>query len=125
MEVIPMNDIVPRNTLVKQGTKAVGGVGGGAALLILRGIANFGAGLSLPGLIIGGVITVIGLGTTSSKSDRSSGLLVTGAGLLTAAASLPIIGGLASFLMGAAGIGLLVGGGISLYKFIKGLKSRK
>ena len=120
-----MNNIVPRNTLVKQGTKAVGGIGGGAALLILRGIANFGAGLSLPGLIVGGVITVIGLGTSSSKSDRSSGLLVTGAGLLTAAASLPIVGGLASFLMGVAGVGLLIGGGISLYKFIKGLKSRK
>jgi hypothetical protein len=50
---------------------------------------------------------------------------VTGAGILTAAASLPIIGGLAGFLMGAAGVGLLIGGGISLYKFIKGLKSRK
>ncbi|MFP4384904.1 MAG: hypothetical protein ACLFST_01640 [Spirochaetia bacterium] len=120
-----MNYMVPRNVLVKQGTKAVGGLGSGAALLILRSIANFGAGLSIPGLIIGGVLTVIGLGTTSSKSDRPTGLLVTGAGILTAAASLPIIGGLAGFLMGAAGVGLLIGGGISLYKFIKGLKSRK
>lgn len=116
-----MNEIVPRNVLMKQGTKAVGGIGGGVALLVLRGIG----GLLVPGLIVGGVLTAVGIGISSkSKEDRMAGLITTAAGVLTAVASLPIVGGFAKGLMLIGGIGLLVAGGVSLYKFIKGLRSR-
>jgi hypothetical protein len=119
-----MGDLVPRKELVRQGTQGIGGVGGGIALFILRRVAGLGAGLSVPGLIIGGIIAAVGLAVSTSKEDRTAGLVVTGAGILTAVASLPVVSGLASTLMLLSGLGLLVGGGLSLFKFIRNLKKR-
>ncbi len=116
-----MNEIVPRNVLMKQGTKAAGGIVGGVALLILRGVGGF----LVPGLIVGGILTAVGIGISSkSKSDRLAGLVTAAAGVLTAVASLPVVGGFAKGLMLVGGLGLLVAGGVSLFKFIKGLRSR-
>ncbi len=112
-----MNEIVPREVLVKQGMKAVGGIGGGVGLLILGAFT----GATIPAIIIGGVLTAIGLAITSrSKDDKLAGGITAGAGILT------ILKGLlgAGWLITLPGIGLLVAGGVSLYKFIKGLRSR-
>jgi hypothetical protein len=120
-----MNYVVPRKTLVKYGTKAVGGVTGGVVLLILRGIATSGSGaISWAGLITGGILALVGYGLSRSKDDRTLGYTAVGAGALTAVAALPIIGGLAGALMWISGIGLIVVGGINLFKFLKGKKTR-
>jgi len=120
-----MGDIVPRNQLVKQGFKGFAGVGGGAALLILRAVAHLGGRLSVPGLIAGGIIAAVGAAIASSPEDRRAGLAAAGAGLLTIIASLPGIGGAASALMLIGGIGLLLAGGWSLFRFWRGLRKRR
>ena len=120
-----MNDIVPRNMLVKYGTKAVGGIGGGVLLLLLRGIATGGSGaFSIFGLVLGGVLALSGYALSRNKEDRTLGMVVTGVGLLTTISALPIIGGLAGALMWIAGTGLVITGGINLFKFLRGRKTR-
>jgi hypothetical protein len=113
-----MNDLVPRKTLVKQGGLAIGGVGGGIALLLLSGLGG------IPALIVGGIVTVVGLAISGSKDDRTAGTITAGAGILTAAHALPFLGGLAGTLMSISGIGLLVMGGINLFKFIRNYRNR-
>lgn len=113
-----MSDLVPRKTLVKQGGQAIGGVVGGVALLALTGLSP------VPALIVGGVVTAVGLAISSSRSDRTPGLITAGAGALTALSAVPFIGGLAGTLMTISGVGLLVMGGINLFKFIKGYRKR-
>lgn len=119
-----MGDLVPREKLVKQGMKGVGGVAGGIGALVLRGLTVAG-GLSIPGLIIGGVVTVVGMAIGSSREDRTAGLITAGAGALTVLGSLPFLGGLGSGLLGLAGFGLLIGGGINLFKFLVNLRKRR
>jgi hypothetical protein len=122
---INMNDVVPRDALVKYGTKAVSGIGGGIILLLLRGLASGGSGaFSLFGLILGGALALSGYAISRNKEDRALGMIVSGVGILTAVSALPIVGGLAGALMWIAGIGLVVGGGINLFKFLRGRKTR-
>ncbi len=52
-------------------------------------------------------------------------MLTTAAGVLTCVTAIPIIGGLAGFLLTAAGAGLVIMGGLNIFKFIKGNKGRK
>lgn len=113
-----MGDIVPRSTLVRHGTSALGGVVGGIVLLVLQGLGW------IPSLIIGGVIVFIGIGITMSREDRIPGLIAIGAGILTALGAIPFIGGIAGFLLKIAGVGLLIMGGIKLFQFFKGLRNR-
>ncbi len=113
-----MGDLVPRKTVVKQGGLALGGLAGGIALLALHAIAG------VPALIVGGIVAVIGLAVSGSREDRAAGMITLGAGILTAARILPLIGGLAGTLLTISGIGLLVMGGINLYKFIKNYRQR-
>jgi hypothetical protein len=116
-----MGDLVPRKTLEKQGMKALGGIGGGVGLMVLQAIAG-GAALSVPGIIVGCAVTLVGLAISSSRDDRKAGLLTAAAGAATILASLPILGGLAGSLMWLGGAGLLVMGGINLFKFLKGMR---
>ncbi|HUX49358.1 MAG TPA: hypothetical protein VMW73_01090 [Spirochaetia bacterium] len=116
-----MNEMVPRNELMKQGGKAVGGIGGGAALLIVGALSAS----TVPAIIIGGVLTVFGLIVASkSKEDKLAGGVVAGAGILTFLKGMPFLHSLAGGLLWISGVGLIVAGGVSLYKFIKGLKAR-
>lgn len=114
-----MGDLVPRKQLVKQGMMGIGGIVGGAVLLVL-------SGLSGPvGWIIGGVLALVGLGLSASREDRAAGIVVLGAGVLTLISALiPGIGATASWLMRIGGIGLLISGGYSLIKFIVNLRKR-
>ena len=121
-----MREIVPRETLVRQGMHGFGGVGGGVGLLVLQSIARIGSGFSLPGLVVGGALTAVGLGVAAKDpADRDAGLVMAGAGLITGIASLPIVGGLAGALMWISGVGLLGIGGVNLYRFFKGLRARR
>lgn len=115
-----MNDIVPRKTLVKYGSQGLGGVVGGAVLLALNSLGG------LPALIVGGIVALIGLGISSSKDDRTAGLITTVAGALTAITAIPIsfISGIAGTLLAISGVGLLIMGGINLFKFIRGYRKR-
>ena len=116
-----MGDIVPRNRLVKQGWQGIAGVGGGIGLLILNAIASKGFG---PGLIAGGIVGIAGLVITSSKEDRTAGMIAVGAGALTIVASIPKIGGAVGWLMPVAGAGLIIAGAVSLFRFLRNLRRR-
>lgn len=114
------NEIVPTKSLVKEGTKGIGSVVGGAVLLILSGLGT----LPLLGPILGGIIALGGVGVAvSSKEDRIPGAIIGGAGVLTFLAGVGV--GIGSTLLTIGGIGLLAVGGIGLYRFIKGLRSRR
>jgi hypothetical protein len=114
-----MGDMVPRKQLVSAGTKGIGGVVGGAVVLGLNAITGF-----VPSLIVGGIVGVVGLVMSKSKDDRKAGLVVAGVGALTAITAIPAIGGLAGWLLGVSGIGLLVMGGLNIFKFIRGYRKR-
>lgn len=111
-------EIVPTKTLVRQGTTGIGGVVGGGALLLLGSLGGPWA------WIIGGVLAVAGLGVAAaSKEDRLAGGVVAGAGVLTIVSGLGL--GIGGALLTLGGIGLIAVGGVGLYRFIKGLRSRR
>jgi hypothetical protein len=121
-----MGDLVPRKELTRQGVRGVAGLFGGIGVFILRAIASpgVGAAISLPGLIAAGVISLAGLVIATNKEDRQAGFYTVGAGILTAAASLPLLGRVGGFLLLVAGLGLVGGGLWSLLKFWHNLRKR-
>jgi len=118
---VTMGELVPRKDMVKQALMGIGGIGGGIAIWALSGLPM------LAGIIVGGIIGVIGLALSSSSKDRTAGLITLGAGALLAISKIPIpfLHGISGFILGVAGLGLLVVGGISLFKFIKNLNARR
>ena len=110
-----MNDIVPRETLSKQGVAGLTAVAGGVGLLVM-------AASGVLGFVIGGLLTIGGLAVGLRKEDRRPGLVVAGAGVLGILSA--AIGGFPGFILGLAGAGLIAYGGLSIYRFIRGLKSR-
>ena len=111
-------EIVPTGTLVRHGTAGVGGIVGGAALLLLGSIGGPWA------FIVGGVVTIAGIVVgASGKDDRLAGGIIAGAGLLTLLSGFGL--GIGGALLTLGGIGLLAVGGIGMYKFIKGLRARR
>ena len=117
-----MGDIVPRREVSRQGLQGIGGLAGGAGILVLKAIA---ASSVLGGLVVGGGIVLGGLALAASKDDKKAGLVGIVAGGLTVLASLPVLGSVATPLMLVGGIGLLLAGGWSLFKFYRGLRSRR
>ena len=116
-----------RDNLVSTGLRAVSGVGAGAALLLLRGLTTFG-GLSLPGVIAGGALSLFGLGTAGSsreRADRLGGAATAAIGAVTLAASLPLVGPSANVLMWLGGIGFIGYGIATFARFLRGLRTRK
>ena len=114
-----MGELVPRKEMVKQAMMGIGGIAGGITIFLLGGLGW------IPGMIVGGIIAVIGLAISTKQKDRTAGLMTLGAGALLAISKIPGIGPLAGFILGVAGVGLLIVGGISLYKFIKNLNARR
>ncbi|MEE8441807.1 MAG: hypothetical protein V3S41_08810 [Spirochaetia bacterium] len=111
-------EMVPTKKLVKQGTTGVGGVVGGAALLILGGLPG------LFGIIVGGLLALGGFGVAaSSKEDRTVAGIVGGVGVLTILSGIGL--GLGGTLLWISGVGLLGLGAYNLFKFIRGLRSRR
>ncbi len=115
-----MGDLVPRDRLVRQGMKGVGGAVGGAALLLLSGLSG------PAGWIVGGLLTMGGLVISTSRDDRTAGIVTAAAGLLIlVSAAIPGVGPVANWLMRAGGIALLLGGGFSIVCFILNLRKRR
>jgi hypothetical protein len=118
-----MNDVQPyesSNTLTKHAVTAIGSIAGGVALFALGSLGT------IPGLIAGGIATVAGLASmaSSNKTDKSTGSFLAGAGALTIASKVPIIGGLAGLISGVGALSLI---GIGIWngiKFFRGLKAR-
>ncbi len=110
-----VSDIVPRSEVSRQGVRGVGAIVGGAALLILSALGFWG------GVIIGGVLTVGGFALTGSKSDRTLGFIAAAAGILTIVSK--VIHPLGSLFV-IPGIGLLVVGAVSLFRFFSNLRKR-
>jgi hypothetical protein len=112
----------PTNVLAKQGVTAIGGIVGGAALMIIRALPSF------MGLIAGVIVGVIGIGGAMSKDpdDRKPGILAAVAGGLAVLSRVPIkpLSALSGTLLGISALGLLVMGVWNGIKFIKGLKGR-
>ena len=111
-------EIVPTNVLVRHGTTGVGGIVGGAALLILGALGG-------PwGWIVGAAVAVAGGAIAlSSRDDRIAGGVVAGAGVLTILSGIGL--GIGGALLTLGGISLLAVGGVGLFKFIKGLRTRR
>lgn len=115
-----MNDIVPTNTLAKQGVAAVGGIAGGLGLMIV-------GGLWWPlSVAIGAVVGFAGFSALSSAdpADRFGGKVALAAGGLVVLSKLPIVGGLAGAMLGLGTLGLIGLGAWNAFKFFKGLKTR-
>lgn len=116
-----------RDKLVATGLRAASGVGVGAALLLLRGLTSFGV-LSLPGVIAGGALSLFGLGTVGGsreRADRLGGAATAALGVLTVAASVPVIGPPVNALMWLGGLGFIGYGIATFARFLQGLRTRK
>jgi hypothetical protein len=113
-----MGDLVPRKDLVKNGSKGIGGIVGGALILILNAFGP------IASLIVGGILGVTGLGMSRNKEEKTTGMLVAAAGALTAFTAIPKIGGLGTALLVISGVGLILMGGWNLIKFIRGYRKR-
>ena len=121
-----MNDLMhstaSTHDLVKTGTKGVSAVVVGGALLLLRGFGG------IFGIVLGSGLVVFG-STVSAKADttddRVGGLMSIAAGVLTILASFPLVGGIASFLMGFGGFSLVAYGSVEVFRFFRTARRRK
>ena len=73
-----MGDLVPKKDLVKSGSKGIGGIVGGAIVLALNALNP------IASLIVGVIVGITGFGMTRSKEEKGTGMLIAGAGALTA-----------------------------------------
>jgi len=123
-EIEKKSDIPSTSSLSKLGIIAVGYTAGGIFLFLLNVLARF-RGL---GLIAGGVVCLIGIGSLLSKdpADRKPGLIITAAGLLAvlSKSGIPIITTLSGTLLSIGAVGLLALGIWNGIKFFIGLKKR-
>ncbi|HTX71406.1 MAG TPA: hypothetical protein VMC79_01135 [Rectinemataceae bacterium] len=129
-----MNDIEPVDSreLSNRGFKGVSATVGGVALLVLKGIAGWLGGIV--GLGIGVIAMGVGLSSlkSSSKADKTGGVVALGAGALLALTGIahwhiPIISGIAGLSTGLVTLGAvgLIGYGVwNIIKFVRGLRSR-
>jgi hypothetical protein len=116
------NSYSSTKTLAKQGVAAVGGIVGGAGLLLL------GALPPVAGVILGAVAGVAGIGALLSKDpeDRKPGYVAVAAGGLAIVSGLgiPLLAPVAGTLLGLGAVGFLGVGIWNGVKFLKGLKRR-
>lgn len=123
-----MGEMMTREQVNRSLGRGVVGVGTGLGLLILGGpMASW--TFLIPGLapipvVIGGIIAMAGWNTLKKQEGSLGGLLALGAGALTLVSGLPLIGGLGGFFLGVGAVGSLIYGGLQLWRFFKGVKSR-
>jgi hypothetical protein len=119
-----IDDIPSTSSLSKLGISAVGYAAGGIFLFLLNIFARF-RGL---GLVIGGVVCLIGIGSLMSKdpADKKAGVLITAAGALTilSKARIPFLTAVSGTLLSIGAVALLALGIINGVKFFIGLKKR-
>lgn len=118
--------IVGRQDLVRWGTEGTISLGAGVGLLVLQNLAQLGGSISIVGIVAGSLVALGGLSAAArDAADRALGTLTMGAGGLTIAASLPVLAGIAGPLLWIGGIGLLALGGLRLFRFFRGLRTRR
>ncbi len=117
-----MGDYYPADTneVRKNGMRGVLSTGAGIGVLLFSSLLNIPVlGWILSGgLVALGVLGLVGKG----KSDKTTGTIMMGAGILGLASF--IFKGLTGTLLGLGGFVLIGFGVFSLFKFTKGLKSR-
>jgi len=123
-EIERKDEIPSTSSLSKLGISAIGYAAGGVFLFLLNIFARF----KVFGLIIGGIVCLIGIGSLMSKdpADRKAGFLITAAGALTilSKARIPFLTAISGTLLSIGAIGLLALGVINAIKFFIGLKKR-
>lgn len=117
-----MGDYYPadRGEVTKNGVRGVISTGAGLGLMVFNSLLH----VPVLGQILGGALVVLGIiGVMGrSKNDKLTGTVLIGAGVLGLASF--VLKGLTGFLLGAGGFALVGLGLYSLYKFMKGMKSR-
>jgi len=117
-------EIVPREKVSKQGVQGDVTTAGGIVTFIVAAITTGVGGIHWLGAILGVVVGVAGLALSSSRHDRTLGVVTTVVGAGMAVASFGLLRGLIHGVLIGGGI-VLVGIGVySLYRFFRGLKSR-
>jgi len=107
-----MSDLMKKENRSKIALGATG-VAGGVALITLT---SYVAGHFLPALIVGGLVVWGGWKLFQKPNSALVGMIGLAAGVVVAAAGIPIVGGLASLLLGISGIGLIGGGIWAIYQ---------
>ncbi|MBN2354011.1 MAG: hypothetical protein JXD23_15670 [Spirochaetales bacterium] len=113
-----MQEIATRQEMTKKLTYGVGGVGAGVGLLIITALKS-----SPLFWVAAGVCAIAGVIMILSKKQTKAGVVMLGAGILAGVAGLATLA-LGPVLGGIAGVGLIVLGGISLFRFFRDLKKR-
>jgi hypothetical protein len=122
MKDIEKRDEIPSTpVLSKLGVSAVGYTVGGIFLLLLTIFTKPGLGL-----IIGGLVCLLGIGSFLSKdpADKKAGLLIAVAGALTVLSRIPFLAAVSKMLLSIGSFGLLALGIVNGIKFFIGLKKR-
>lgn len=120
-----MGDVISREEVNRSLGRGVVGVGTGISLLVLNSLPAWSIlGFAPIPLGIGAILALAGWNNLKKHEGSLGGLLALGAGVLTAASGLPLLGGLAGFALGAGALGGLIYGGLQFFRFWKGLKSR-
>jgi len=118
------DEIPSASSLSKLGITAIGYTAAGVFLFFLNIFSRF----RVFGLIIGGIVCLVGIGSLMSKdpTDKKAGLLITLAGALTllSKAKIPFLTAVSGTLLSIGAVGLLAIGIINGIKFLIGLKKR-
>ena len=123
-DIEKIDDIPSTKSLSKTGVRAIGFAAAGIFVLILNAVSQS----FLPGLIVGSVVSLIGIGSFRSKDpvDRKAGVLVTAAGAATIVSKtgIPLLAPLSNVLLGFGAFALLALGVFNGIRFFIGLKKR-
>ncbi|MBN2873494.1 MAG: hypothetical protein JXM71_00240 [Spirochaetales bacterium] len=117
-----MSDNYPTDSgeVRKNGMHGVVSTGAGIGLLLFNSLLN----IPVVGWILGGGLVVLGIMglVGKNRTDKTTGALLMGAGVLGLASFL--LKGFTGFILGIAGFGMIGYGVFNLFKFARGLKSR-
>jgi len=107
-------------TVRRAGMRGVVSTGAGVGLILFNTLLH----IPVVGYVIGGALVVLGIMGLIGKNrtDKSTGAVLIGAGVLGLASFL--LKGITGFVLGAGGLGLIGYGIFNLFKFARGLKSR-
>ena len=114
-----MSDLMKKEARGKMAL-GVGGIAGGIGVLTVGGMVAASWPLAL---VVGGVIVFGSWRLFQKPNSALVGMVGLAAGILVTATAIPLVGGLASLLLGLSGIGLLAGGIWAIYSTVKSRRS--
>lgn len=122
-----LDNVSSRTSLQRNAVQGGMSLAGGIALLILNGLS----GNIFVGIVAGIAMAGFGYSMVNKKyakkaGETTQGSVLLGAGIITAAAALPIpvISGLSSFVLWGSGMGLVGYGIWKLLQYRKGIRNR-